>query len=300
MRPSLRRGTIALLAVVSALALSGGGSAATRKAALSPGEGKGVGFCGGQQLGMNFLDVWACGPRPGYSQPGWPGNDFEAAGEGFQCVELANRFLWAIFGFTPTTGQSLDGANYVDSFYNSHYNTPKVANGTHVPYLPGDVVSFSDGSFGHLAVVTGSTENAAGNGTVLFMEENLSPDGGDVATVSNWTLGKINGTDTHLQGTSETPVNFLAPVHIFEIGSTYYLVTPGNTEVRRLQFPAKTRNCLVADGVADLGSLNAPALPRSPPARHSPVRTSTTTARSTAATFRCSSRTTTPVGPLPT
>ena len=193
--------TLSLFAVI--------GSTRAADASIPVGYGTGSGFCAsvvssGNNLGANFDNIYACGPIPGGSFPGY-GDSFQPAG-GFQCTELANRFFYDVWGRGPIFGSSLDGANYVDTAHNSNPSVPDVANGTAgQPYLPGDIVSFTDGSFGHVAVVSASTYAAGdgGNYDVTIMEENAASSGQNTATVSQWSMGKPGGSN-------ETPNDFLA------------------------------------------------------------------------------------------
>jgi hypothetical protein len=100
---------------------------------------------------------------------------------GFQCVELAERYLAVVDGLAPVKA---DGGTVA---YNYHLAYPKlglIVNGSRAavgnPPTAGDVLSvsyspdFVSGGDGHVAVVTGSTVNAAtGNGTVTVAQENV-------------------------------------------------------------------------------------------------------------------------------
>jgi alpha-tubulin suppressor-like RCC1 family protein len=174
-----------------------------RADALTPGIGDGPDFCStvppsgetsGYDLGANYDDVWACGPTPGSSQPGY-GDAFEESLYGFQCTELADRFLWDAWGMEPVFGPNLDGENFAAAVHSAYPRVPLVPNGTAgQPYLPGDVVSFSGDGEGHVAVVIASTENTKGSGEVMVMEENaatnVAPRGEEALTVSGWSLEK--------------------------------------------------------------------------------------------------------------
>jgi len=201
-----------LIAVAFVLAQGLVGRAAT----LSPGSGEGMAFCStvtpsGHPLGANYDNVWACGPAPGSGSPGY-GDAFEARPYGFQCTELANRFLWDRWGLSPIFGATLDGVSFAKMVHDDHPSVALVTNGTAgQPYLPGDIVSFTGGADGHVAVVIASTEDSNGNGDVTIMEENaaskLAPNGQETLSVAHWMLQKPAGSYV-------TPVNFdaLAPV----------------------------------------------------------------------------------------
>lgn len=126
--------------------------------ALSPGYGKGPGYCG--QYGnsasrYSFDDVYACattasrGPTP-----------FDSAGSrSFQCVELSARFLWAIYGIWAGPGTGVQsGADLVGVVRSQH---PSIRVGFPAPGsvpVAGDVVSLGPGgsvdpTFGHTAIV---------------------------------------------------------------------------------------------------------------------------------------------------
>ena len=196
-RDSLSR-AIKLGAVVLVLAFLGLWVPASA-GALSPTTGKGAAFCArvtsaGYPLGASLAGVWACGPLPGASFPSY-GDHFQPEG-GFQCTELANRFLWVHWHIAPIFGSTLDGTNFAATLSRDR-SVRLVANGTPgQPYVPGDIVSFRGIAgrepTGHVAVVVASTENAKGNGTVTIMEENapatLAPRGEQTMTVSNWVL----------------------------------------------------------------------------------------------------------------
>jgi hypothetical protein len=169
----------------------------------------------------SFDDVYPCGPIPKapetFAVPSsGPYVHFFEYGDpdghaGFQCIELANRFLWVADGLQPISGTKLDGYDYVDTEVSAGrvpskyriYNADDAR--LHVPYLPGDVVSFSGyHGDGHVAVVIGSTYTKAGGGTytVVLMEEDASPAGQTTAAVKDWEMQKPAGSDV-------TPYDFL-------------------------------------------------------------------------------------------
>jgi FG-GAP-like repeat/CHAP domain len=173
------------------------GSAPTG-AAIPAGYGEGAGFCksivsSGSPLNSgntSYDKVYPCGPEPGGSYPSY-GDAFQDGG-GFQCTELANRFLFDVWGRQPVFGSSLDGKTFAQTVHADYPSVPLVTNGTAgQPYLPGDIVSFSGNSKepdGHVAVVIASAENGSGNGSVTIMEENAAASGKETLTVRNWTL----------------------------------------------------------------------------------------------------------------
>lgn len=201
----VRCGVLRVLATAGMLLVLGLalGTWAPRADALTPGLGEGPGFCAtvppsgdpsGYDLGAHYADVWACGPIPGSGEPGY-GDAFEESLYGFQCTELADRFLWDAWGKEPVFGSDLDGEGFAAAVHSAYPSVPLVANGTAgQPYVPGDIVSFSGDGEGHVAVVTASTENAKGAGKVTIMEENaaanVAPAGEETLTVSGWSLEK--------------------------------------------------------------------------------------------------------------
>jgi hypothetical protein len=130
--------------------------------------------------------VPASGPYQGF---------FEDAPYGYQCVELANRFVFDLWGLAPINA---NGNNYASTLSSARH-VPLVANGTAgQPYLPGDVVSFTGtGALrdGHVAVVMGSTYTPGdgGNYSVTLLEENASASGTNTATVTNWKMANPKG-----------------------------------------------------------------------------------------------------------
>jgi len=178
-------------------------------ASAPAGFGEGSGFCssavpGGYDLGASFDDVFACGPAnnsgTGYYVPasGTYKGFFEDAPWTYQCTELADRFLFDIWGKGPIYGGSLDGKDFASTVHADYPSVPLVTNGTAgQPYVAGDIVSFTGNSKepdGHVAVVTASTENSSGDGTVTIMEENAASSGQENLTVSSWTLQAAAGS----------------------------------------------------------------------------------------------------------
>jgi hypothetical protein len=145
------------------------------------------------------LGAWAptnpplpiCGPGPAYggtwstvSIPGPYGSldHYYNATPGFQCVELADRFLAVADGFPAVMA---NGSEVVMNYHAAYPKTTVILNGSagavnHAP-VAGNVLSLStvpsfyDPSSGHVAVVVASHVNAAGNGTVEVAQQNVSP-----------------------------------------------------------------------------------------------------------------------------
>ena len=144
-----------------------------------------------------------CGPGPDnggtwalVDLPGPYGADrgYYNATPGFQCVELADRFLAVVDGLAPVHG---NGQAIAANYHAAYSNTSLYVNGSpqavgHPP-VAGDVISFSDApdfdawSAGHVAVVTASSVNpVTGNGTVTIAQENVGPG------FWNYTLDLVN------------------------------------------------------------------------------------------------------------
>ncbi len=206
---------------VSNFATSNGRTAAQLAVATlphSPIDGQGAGFCrsvtkAGAPLASgtepnvaangSLDDIYACSPEPIHSSP--PYGDAFQDGGGFQCTELANRFLWDLWDKPPIFGSSLTGGNFAQRVA-STYHVPLVKNDVSGqvqsnPLLPGDIISFQgDGGFGHVAVVIRSgyfTSSTAATGTysVSIEEENAFGDtkggiyfGTDIVNVADWKI----------------------------------------------------------------------------------------------------------------
>ena len=133
-----------------------------------------------------------CGPGPDYGGS-WayvdlPGPDGTVAGgyfnatPGFQCVELAERYLSVAYGLSPVKAE---GSSLAANYHRANPWTSLVVNGSPgaVGAAPvrGDVISFStvssflDPGDGHVAVVVAShLDRATGDGTVTIAQENVA------------------------------------------------------------------------------------------------------------------------------
>ena len=202
-RRNSHRARRAITAAVAALGLLGAAAtvlgaapaqAATASVTVTPGEGTGPGWCttygaSGVSGLYSYDNVWACGP----DQTKGP-TPFDSNGTAsFQCVELSERFLWAIGGLAPIFGSNVDGADLVSLYHSAH---PSIAAGSPGPASlpqPGDIMSFGPGgdigSAGHTAVVV-SAPNSAGNFTI--MSENWADTAGE-QTVHIDLTGAHNG-----------------------------------------------------------------------------------------------------------
>jgi hypothetical protein len=149
-------------------------------------------------LGASWDGLVACGPGPNAGGTDHLAHFFNGAwGElDWECVELAMRWMYLAWGVHPypANGDQV-AANYAT--YKSTYNPngpnlQYVSNGTTgVAPVPGDVLSYSSV---HTSVVTASTVNGSGNGTLTVIEENVGTgDGWGTLTVSGW---QVSGTVT--------------------------------------------------------------------------------------------------------
>lgn len=133
-----------------------------------------------------------CGPGPAYGGtyayvdlpgPGGSMARYYNATPGFQCVELAERWLALVDHLAPVRA---DGSTLAGAYHAAYPDSTLVVDGTpgavdHPP-AAGDVISFSmvpsfaDPTFGHVAVVLhAAVDPATGNGTVLVAQENVAP-----------------------------------------------------------------------------------------------------------------------------
>jgi hypothetical protein len=142
-------------------------------------------YPGSKTLGSSYRNVVACGPLPGMGYPdvlvyfhngAFPAYEWE-------CVELALRFMYLAYGVEP---YAANGSGIVYNYGGSRLE--KVNNGVSgKPPVAGDVLSYgSTASFGHTSVVTSTSVNGSGNGTVTVMEENWTWSGQTTLKISNW------------------------------------------------------------------------------------------------------------------
>ena len=149
---------------------------------------------GSHRLGASYLGVPVCGPRP--SVDGSPNVLWGRAGWGeaeWQCVELAQRFMAQVYG---TKAFQANGSEVV-----AHYTTAmggglvKIANGTvGVAPVPGDIISFTTpkNPYGHVVVVTASSVDSNGNGSITVLSQNDTADGWRTLAVTAWKVATIN------------------------------------------------------------------------------------------------------------
>lgn len=152
-----------------------------KHAHLLTGQGTGPGWClanGGYPLGASYDGVYACGPSLGSAQP------FDT--DGFQCVELSERFLWSVYG--KIIRKVYNGANLVQTASTRLHIPIGLPGPGNVP-APGDIISlwgWTSDPDGHTGVVTAVNVNRWGNGTIEMMEENGSLSGWDHIDVHHW------------------------------------------------------------------------------------------------------------------
>lgn len=191
-------------------------------ATLAPGYGAGEGFCksvstSAYKLGASFRGVYACGPSTGYGDP------FDPYPYAFQCVELVNRFEWAVYGKAIVYA---NGAGVVQKLHDQDH-VPISGPAPGVLPAPGDVISMSspaDRVVGHVAVVT-AVDAPRGSGTITVMEQNASTTGSSTITVKNWVLSYRGLFDT-FQWTMQGRRHADSPVLLRHTGSGGYNVAP--------------------------------------------------------------------------
>ncbi|MBO0730508.1 MAG: CHAP domain-containing protein, partial [Acidimicrobiaceae bacterium] len=138
-------------------------------------------------LGSSYDGVAACGPLPidgatdnlvQFFSGAW--GEYE-----WECVELVMRYLYLVDGVAP---YSANGSQVVWN-YTGTALTP-IGNGIagKAP-VPGDVLSYgSTSTNGHTSIVSSSSVNGSGNGTVTVVEQNNTTDGTTTMQVSNWVV----------------------------------------------------------------------------------------------------------------
>jgi hypothetical protein len=220
---------------VAAAHVTGGRAARTVSArkvplvpALTPGEGTGKGWCteygtSGVTGLYSYDNVWACGPDDTIGPTPFDSNGTAS----FQCVELSERFLWAIDGLAPIFGGGVDGNTLVSLYHSAH---PSIAVGSPGPSSlpkPGDVMSFNEGgdidsSAGHTAVVV-SAPNSSGNFTI--MSENWNNTAGEETAHIDMT----GGHDGHVQLQDSSFWNAAPYLELKSSSSGYEIAFEANT-----------------------------------------------------------------------
>lgn len=182
--------SLSVVAVSGAIALGGSGRAWAYTEPSSP-FGSQVCSDYGQASNGSYNNVFACnGPHVGaVSFAGSGGARITSDTVGFQCVELADRYLYAENGWAV---EYTNGADIARVYGAAHGVTPvQSGNSAGLIPRPGDVISFSvlsnftdDGGYypGHVAIVVATTSSS-----VTILSENW----GGRSAVSTLTL---NGT----------------------------------------------------------------------------------------------------------
>lgn len=149
-------------------------------------------FAGSYALGSSYRGIKACGPLPftsgkfrivnfgiGVSQKEW------------QCAELSKRYLYLAYGIAPYSANGNDVVNNCPA----NSNLEKVSNGTaNKGPIAGDVISYSGPTAdGHTSIVSSSSIDGNGNGTIVIIEQNYSNSGTRVHNVSNWSVQSGDG-----------------------------------------------------------------------------------------------------------
>jgi hypothetical protein len=145
------------------------------------------GYAGAHHLGATWNGLIACGPRPitdgapDRTVRFFPGawGEFE-----WECVELSMRWLYQAYGVHP---YSANGFDIVDNYTSADGGgLVKIANGSgHAPQ-PGDVIEFR--SADHTGVVTSSSVDGAGNGSITIIEQNAMANGWGTYSVRSWSV----------------------------------------------------------------------------------------------------------------
>jgi hypothetical protein len=156
------------------------------------------------RLTATFDGLQACGPGSDQSGENYLVRFFPAAwGEyEWQCVEISMRWMYMAWGVDP---YGANGNDVVANYPNGSAGYPTltiVDNGAEgdAPQ-PGDVLSLDDADDdGHTEVVTSSSVNGSGDGTVTAITEN---DGGQstgwaTLTVTDWVVSDGSSGDTVL------------------------------------------------------------------------------------------------------
>jgi hypothetical protein len=164
---------VAVVGLILGVCLVGAGFDVHPAWAFSPGEGTGSGWCSaydGTALG-SYDNVYACyGPNA-------PATPFNPGYGGFQCTELANRYLYNVNGDT-VFGDNLVGGNFVATV-SSQYGISTGSSGGSAMPVAGDIISMWGGSSGqsqsgddtHVSVVT-----SVSGGTITTLNENDTSD----------------------------------------------------------------------------------------------------------------------------
>jgi hypothetical protein len=177
---------------------------------------------GARYTGETWNGVAACGD--GFSsnsnQQGkitYNGVQFDSVG--FQCVELAARYLYYETGHTPPlvngspVGLASQFAYYTGADYGYQVYPAGLTGGTSTfqnSITPGNIISMwsTSDQTGHVGVVIGVSVNANGTGSIEIMDENGYGTGTDFINVQNWSMSygyAANEAYTYFQWTTNMP-----------------------------------------------------------------------------------------------
>ncbi|MGH7640292.1 MAG: putative Ig domain-containing protein [Candidatus Dormibacteria bacterium] len=191
------------------------------------GCGTGKGFCHkygppGATAAYGFDNVWACTPSTTIDNTPFDEND----GNSFQCVDLSDRFIWAVYGLYAGPGDTYYGQGVVSSIFSKY--APKISEATtagrNVP-APGDVISFTNGPavtgppVGHTAVVVRSNPK---KGTFTIMSENMSSDDSD-GTAGLQYLQTVPGSGKQVTKTTKVKGNTVTYTEVTQEGLVDFL-----------------------------------------------------------------------------
>ena len=159
---------------------------------------------GSARLGGSFRGVPACGPRPIITGQDGKKTFFTGTGSSnaeleWQCVELSMRFMWLAYKIPPYGADGFD----IASSYKGTLLYPVLQNNGSGPLpVAGDILQYGDGkskrpctdsnvcNSGHTSVVSGTSIDANGNGTIWVIEQNNHGDGTNSIVVKNGVLLK--------------------------------------------------------------------------------------------------------------
>jgi len=175
---------------IPANSTGGGGEAPTvGMPAWWNGECDSGGYSGAHRLGAVWHGLVACGPRPNAENANDRPVRFYAGAWTeleWECVELSMRWMYEAYGVHPYPA---DGDTIADN-YSSSDGGGLVRLANRVPGTspqPGDVLEFAGGS-NHTAVVTSTSIDSAGNGSIEVIEQNATADGWGTYTVHSWDV----------------------------------------------------------------------------------------------------------------
>lgn len=150
-------------------------------------------------LGASYRGVVACGPRPLWDKPApdvilhfFPGAWGE---EEWQCTELVFRYMYLAYGQKPYPANgSQVVANYA-TYGNGRLKIIRNGTANEAP-APGDVISFDSPdpqNVGHTAIVTLSTVDASGSGSITILQQNAWGNTSPTQTlaVKGWTVSGV-------------------------------------------------------------------------------------------------------------